>query len=300
MKKVIFIWCVLTGTLLHGQGELKVNLDTSRILIGEQIEVLIRLKPGGGEYIWPQVGDSLGGLEIVRAEGPDTSRFWFRKEVTQRFTITGWDTGFYVVKPFIFLGTDDTLQSEAFMVQVLSFTPEKDTYYEIKEPFTVGNPFDENWFVILFGMVLLGYLFYLYIKGRKSKVWTGTKKIPPYSQATSALNELYRKKAWESYPSKKFYSRLTDILKEYLENELRFPAMEMVTHEFLEATLPFGWNAEQRTMLTELLREADMIKFAKAGASSERSFEHLKKVQEFIGQVHEEQERKKEALNTVK
>ena len=84
------------------------------------------------------------------------------------------------------------------------------------------------------------------------------------------LNELDEKLLWQNNKVKEYYSELTEIVRGYIERELKVPALEKTTDEIIEMLTDFN-NAE--TILTtketikklkDLLQEADLVKFAKS------------------------------------
>ena len=88
-------------------------------------------------------------------------------------------------------------------------------------------------------------------------------KIPPYEKAIQATNMLKEEKLWQGGQDKQYYTRLTDILREYLDGRFSINAMEMTSTEILDA---LRRNNETRVVerhMKEILNVADFVKFAK-------------------------------------
>jgi hypothetical protein len=75
---------------------------------------------------------------------------------------------------------------------------------------------------------------------------------------------------WQNNEIKKYYSELTEIVRAYIEKELKVPALEITTHELIDILSDFNeaktihTSRETIKKLNALLREADLVKFAKS------------------------------------
>ncbi|MBT7527967.1 MAG: hypothetical protein HN660_00600, partial [Flavobacteriaceae bacterium] len=95
-------------------------------------------------------------------------------------------------------------------------------------------------------------------------------QIPPYDEAIEKLKKLDNKLLWQNNQIKKYYSELTEIIRDFIEKELKIPALEITTQELIEAlsnldkseTLQI--DKETTRKLNSLLSEADLVKFAKS------------------------------------
>lgn len=98
--------------------------------------------------------------------------------------------------------------------------------------------------------------------------------LPPHVVAIRALEALHHRKLWQNEKYKLYYSELTDILRTYIAGRYGIGAMEMTSDEILEAmrTLSEQELPRKASMdLTRILREADLVKFAKAEPSAEEN-----------------------------
>jgi hypothetical protein len=96
---------------------------------------------------------------------------------------------------------------------------------------------------------------------------------PPDVIALEALERL-RREGLAAHRVKAHYSRLTDILRPYLERRFGFPAVDLTTAEILEAVaarldgprgaaVPPPAPSPERDELRRLLEESDLVKFAR-------------------------------------
>ena len=88
--------------------------------------------------------------------------------------------------------------------------------------------------------------------------------LPPHIAAIQALETLHNQKLWQSGRHKQYYSGLTDILRTYLAGRYGFGAMEMTSDEILAAVRRYDLPQKCVMDLQAILRDADLVKFAKA------------------------------------
>jgi hypothetical protein len=94
--------------------------------------------------------------------------------------------------------------------------------------------------------------------------------VPAHIVAIEALEKLHNEKLWQNNKHKLYYSGLSDILRTYLAGRFEVGAMEMTTDEIADA-LRGVENIEQKSKmdLLSVLRDADLVKFAKATPAAE-------------------------------
>jgi len=258
--------------------EIKVNakLDTTRILLGDQVNIWFMLEhPEGLKIDFPVTSDSLAGkIEVLSASKPDTiskmNRTW---KIRQRLVVTSFDTGFYVIPPFTFRfnGNHDSVQTHALPLEVLGMPVDTTKgITDIKLPYEIKVTFTEILPYIIIGLLLISIiLLYIRYLRKKKKVSNIAEKpapplIPAHLLALEQLDELVREKLWQQGKIKLYYSRLTDIIRQYIELRFKVPAMEQTTEDIIRDFVREGFIKEGiREELKALLELADLVKFAK-------------------------------------
>lgn len=96
-------------------------------------------------------------------------------------------------------------------------------------------------------------------------------KLPPHVIAIKALDELHNRKLWQNGKHKLYYSTLTEILRLYIEGRWDVGALEMTSDEIIAALRDVDIKRDSRSNLIEILRTADMVKFAKALPEAEEN-----------------------------
>ncbi len=143
---------------------------------------------------------------------------------------------------------------------------------------------DWAWWIL--GVLLLIGLVLYFIR-RKKKRDAAIKQLPPYERALFELEQLDKSHLLENRQTKEYYSKLTEAVRRYIEDEVHLRAMESTTSElihFLEFKKDTGelkLSDQTITDLQVILQRADLAKFANSKpdiitAKSDRSkIEHV-------------------------
>ncbi len=86
--------------------------------------------------------------------------------------------------------------------------------------------------------------------------------------ALTQLDRIRNEKAWQHNRTKQFHTEITDTLRVYIENVYNVPCMEMTSEEILSNLnhLKFE-NKNVFSALVQILKLADLVKFAKWDAT---------------------------------
>jgi hypothetical protein len=143
---------------------------------------------------------------------------------------------------------------------------------------------------LLLALLLIGAVIY-YLVTRKNPTITedeGIAALAPFEEAIEKLQELDTKLLWQNNEIKKYYSELTEIVRAYIEKELKIPALEITTHELVDILSAFNKaktiDASKETIkkLNALLQEADLVKFAKSTPLSHEIEEDRRDAEEVL------------------
>jgi hypothetical protein len=119
---------------------------------------------------------------------------------------------------------------------------------------------------------------------------------PPPTPYEVAIRELGRLRE-ENPPVEEFYTRLSDIVRQYLEGHMGLRAPERTTEEFLyEVSRDQSLSSDHRELLGAFLQEADLVKFAKFQPGAEEMKRAMDAAEKF---VEDTQPRAQEALATA-
>lgn len=112
---------------------------------------------------------------------------------------------------------------------------------------------------------------------------------PPHVVAFAALEKLRAERLWQQEKHKQYYSALTDILRTYLVGQFGIGAMEMTSDEIIEAVRGVDLPQKSSMDLTQILREADLVKFAKAVPDAEDNEAAYRAAWDFVEQTKPEE-----------
>jgi len=253
--------------------EVKVEVDTTNIRIGEQFKYQIFVDDTSNVII-PKL-QNLKGLEIVQDIDLDT----IKARLIKKYILTGFDSGaYYIPSQQIFIrGRAFLTDSLLINVATVAVDTTKQKMFPIKaiqsEPWVWDDLMPYLIWIIL-GLVLIGGVIgYIIWKKRNPTLYEEVEilaAMPPFEEAFERLKQLDEKLLWQNNHVKQYYIELTEIIRIYIEKELNIPALESTTDELLETLQDFrdaktiDTSREGIRKLKELLREADLVKFAKS------------------------------------
>ncbi|WP_298878172.1 BatD family protein [uncultured Polaribacter sp.] len=271
MKKQIFYILLLISTVSFAQKPMvKAEIDTTNIRIGEQFNLKISVDETQN-VILPKL--QLQGLEIIDSTKTDT----VKNSLIRKYILTGFDSGaFYIPQQQIFVKNQAYL-TDSLLVNVATIAVDttKIKKFPIKsiksEPLTFDD-YKIYIYILLAALAIIGFWIYWFvIRKRKEEEEEPTyRALPPYEEAIFRLNELDEKLLWQNNKIKEYYSELTQIVRGYIERELKVPALENTTDEVLSMLKDFKdaetilTSDETIKKLKDLLQEADLVKFAKS------------------------------------
>jgi len=277
---------LLLNIAASGQNvEARSSIPTDSILIGQKLplDILISL-PEQFVVSWPVWGDTLiKSIEISSTEEPVRLKSAKAGQAVYRYriNITSFDTGFYYLPaiPVGFsTGTDSVIYqalTNPLMLYVGSVDVDtNEAFKPIKEPLKVPVTFAEvlPWVIGFLALGLIIFLIILYLVKRSSRLETITEKavpsVAPHLLALEQFEELRHSKLWQSGRTKDYHTRLSDIVRTYIENQFSLMAVEMTTDEILKAIVPLKINPAACHKLASSLQLADLVKFAKAQPSA--------------------------------
>lgn len=260
------------------------RLDSNSILIGQQVRLHLglsyRVDNGPVAVQWPLITDTLTAMVPVLHDShvdtvlPDQEHdpFLFRQERT--LTITSWDSGYWAIPPFCFVVNGDTVESAPLLLTVNTVPVDIDKgFRDIKEiylvPFSLKEWLREHWKILLgswllaVAMAFLLYRVFIRPRRRKAAAPPAAPLEPLHIRTLLALEALQQKKLCQQERTKEYYSELTDILRGYVQERYGVPAMEQTTDELLAMLRMGSMPRTLQEQFGNLLRLADMVKFAK-------------------------------------
>ncbi|MFQ3341421.1 MAG: hypothetical protein ACI9TK_001084 [Flavobacteriaceae bacterium] len=277
MKKVfyvLFAFILMNSLWSQSQGKLTVAIDSIKVKIGEQLNYTLQVKADStAQVIFPEQ-PIFAPFELLEESLVDTLKMQSHYLYTKKYALIQFDSGNYflpqqqvMINGFSKIAALIPVRVEAVVVDTL-----QQKLYDIKPLVVVDKNYEVLIAKLLWGavflLILVGVLYaYLFQKRRKE---LRKQELLPFDRAIEELKALEGEKPSVQDEFKKYYSRLTDVVRRYLEEEAKIDALESTSEELL-AKLEMRKDAgtldlDHLTLksLREVLRNADLVKFAKS------------------------------------
>lgn len=276
IKRVLFAFALIFTTSAMAQSVVvSAKMDSSAIWMGEQTSIKLEVvQDKDAQLLMLIPSDTLTkGVEVLSVTKGDTTDIKNNRiQINSEIIITSFDSGFYYIPPIKCLLDKDTFATEPLSLKVVPVEVDQ-TNLDLKDIKDVWSPrfvlFDfipgYVW-IILLVLLLIAAAVYAYLRFFKKEALAKAQEasqIPPYEKAMDKLLKLKEEKLWQAGQDKLYYTRLIDILREYLDLRFGINAMEMTSTQILSSL-----RANSETKLVEknmksILEVADFVKFAK-------------------------------------
>mgnify|MGYP006962708094 CR=1 FL=1 len=306
-------WCccmAFLGIMWHMQAfaqqpRVEVHTDSSQILIGSQFHLYLDITlPSSYRLQGYALPDSFNHIEVVHRGQADTTSAGGQWLYHQVLTLTSFDSGRWQIPSFpVVLASsrpNDTshliLQTDSLWIGVQTvpvdtskpFMPIKDirrvklTWLDVLPYVLLG---------IAWVLLVLGIIYVLRHRKRKAVPAVIQQPLqPPYEEAMAQLKQWQAEQPWTKMQMKEYFTRLTDVLRRYVERAFEIPAMEITSGELLEQIDKHPILREHRAVWEEILSEADRVKFARWPSSPEMAAHCLEKAIQVVEVTHQAQE----------
>jgi len=307
----MFIFFLDNIQIIQAQTTVSATLtaDSTHILIGDHLNVKLVLKhPASLKMAMPVVKDSVGNMEFIAASKIDTVSEPTIQTFTQAYTISAFDSGQFHAGPIMIpytnsTGKADTLYSNSVLIDVNTLPVDTMRPFKpIKGPLAVPYTWQEfilyiiaAWLAIF--LIVIGVLLYKRYAKKKLQETNArpVPKDPAHIWARKELKKLEDEKLWQKDQVKLYYSRLTDILRLYLEYRFNWLALESTTEEIEAAIDNYNMKEKGKENLLQILRAADLVKFAKLLPAPDANIKAMESAYKFIDFTEPKEEEPKKS-----
>ena len=277
-RLIIYMVAGLMPVFVQAQSNVIVEatVDSMMMWVGQQTSLHLEVTCDPDRQIeFPQFRDTIvTGLEIVPPVLTDT--VWLndgkRMSVTRHYTVTCFDSALIYIAPIPVRIDGQEYSSNRLALAFMTYDipqGQENNIFGPKENMRTPVQFREIWLPVLLYLLsmfaIVGAIF-LFRRYRDDKPIIRHIKvearIPAHKRALDGMEELRRSGLTSGDDPKLYYTRLTDLLREYINERFGFNATEMTSDEILEH-LRESRDRESLQELASLLSTSDLVKFAK-------------------------------------
>lgn len=259
----------------------KATVSKNKLLLGEPVTLTVQaLVPDSsaarftGQLTFDHF-EALKDPEITTGETKSGT------EIKAIYTITSFDSGHWVIPPISIA----PLQSDSIAMDVVFTSPFDSTqaYHDIKDVVDVKVPKKKNdwWYYAAAGAVLLALVTWQLLRKKQTPPPATPPAVPginPYDEAMQMLDQLMADKP----AVKQFYSRLTEIFRLYVFRKKGILSLQKTTDDLVLQVKPLVPEKEQFDRLSQTLRLADFVKFARYIPGEEDNHTSLTEIRKTI------------------
>lgn len=294
---ICIIWILsLLPVAALAQASVQAELSNTQIMIGDQVQLQIRVMQAGDAKVDIDLNPitEVEGLEIVSERPPVLKEDPGMNYLEKNVMITSFDSGEYIVPqiPVRLIQEDGSIQDFQtnpipLMVNTIPIASDSLQLAPIKDINREDFTFQDSLPYLLgaTGAILIGLLIWWFFFKKHDDQAKDQPLIirPAHELALEKLEALDQQQLWQKGQIKNYYSMLTYVAREYLENRYEIPALENTTGEILQKLASFR-DIDQSLLntLRQILTSSDMVKFAKAEPAATFHTEALEKTRQFI------------------
>lgn len=278
-KHILFALALLMlSPSAYAKLQVKVSLDSSQIVMGHVTALRFDLiepadKPAQLMFDKNAMPPQVEPVDWVYGDTTDLGNGL--REMQRALIIQSFDSGTYTLPAFLLVSGPDTVRSNQLALKVLPVDVSKMTDVN---PIAPVLEFQSRWYDFLpdwltefWGWYLAALLiiaggicaYLIMTKKVAVNLLPQKKRLPPDVIAVNRLNALRDQGLWEKGQDKEYYTRLTDILREYLAERFGINAMEMTSTQILKTLRENKETHMSKDYMEKILSVADFVKFAK-------------------------------------
>lgn len=295
IKKYTLYIIFLFQAIVYSQS-LETKIDTVKNKIGAQFTLTLKVRSNGKTNVVFPKDKTFGALEVIESYPIDTIKEESKFELIKKYGLTQFDSGKYVIPKLPVVINNKKFLSDSINVEVFNVKVDtlKQKMYDIKPIIEAERPVGDWWKYVLGGLFLAGLAFlgfYFWKKNQKSKIEEPVYSTP-IEKATGLLQLLEKKQLLEKGEIKAYYSEMTDIARDYIEEAIEIPAKESTTSELLVALRQVAnkrklkLSRETLESLEKVLKQADLVKFAQSKPLDFEIESDRKKIELSIVNIH--------------
>lgn len=275
MNKLV-VALFLSLCTLAGFAQVTSAVDSTQIKIGSAFNLTVKATTNEGSKVVFPNQQNIGPFEVLEQSKTDTIILnGSQMELIKKYTLTQFDEGDYVVPRLSVYIDEKNHQTNLFNIKVNNVTVDtlKQPMHDIKAQIGGETDTDKLWkyIVAIVLCFLAGLAAYFIIKRIQNKNLTEEDLYKtPLERVTKKLQLLDGKRLVLNGDVKSYYSEMTDVIRDYIEEVFEIPAKESTTSEVIQMLFQtiqskkLQLSKESVNDLKRVLQTADLVKFAKS------------------------------------
>ncbi len=299
IRHIIPVLIALAGTSAADaqKPSIKASIDSAYIIMGKQTQLHVQIVNDAADNGGIVMIDSMWtDVEINRYEDADTTDLGNgRREILQNIIIQSFDSGLYTLPPVLYVSeSGETIMSNRPVLKVVPVPVDtmltvhdyadamrgEQKFFDFLPDFVTDYGL---WVLLAIIAIAAGILiYYKWIRKGTLPLIPAKKPTPPYELAIQRLQQLREEKLCEKGQEKEYYTRLTDILRTYLDTRFGINAMEMTSTQILHALTKNEETRVPKKYMSQILEIADFVKFAKVRPLPDDNVQAFRSAVQFV------------------
>ena len=291
------LFCAAAAPQVSAVTTIKAAVDSTQMEMGRQMAVKLSIVQPRDTRSQLVVDKNAfpGQVEVIDwVDGDTTDIGNGLEEIRRALVIQSFDSGVYAIPPFLLISGPDTVRSNALSIKVnpvdvstlTDINPIADVSgFESRWYDWLPDWITEYWLWILLGLLIIagGVCAYLIMTNKvKVNITPQKKRLPPDQIAFNRLNALKESQLWEKGQEKEYYTRLIDILRDYLQERFGINAMEMTSSQILKALSANEETRLSNKYMQRVVEIADYVKFAKVRPLPDDNVRSFQNAMQFV------------------
>lgn len=275
------------------------TIDSTAIMIGDQCDLHLQAQlDREAQVAFPVYGAEVqDGIVIADRTLIDTlSKKDGTVELNQYLTITSFKDSLFAIDPIPFVVDGDTIWSAPMSLNVIQ-PFEIDTALAVTDIKDIQDAPIWWWEIgkwILYGVlvvlvIIATFFIYRYLATHPAgelEVEHREPERPAEEIALEKLDHIREEKKWKDGRAKEYHTDLTDAVREYISRRFDVSSTEQTSDETLRAMRPLlSEQKELYSRLSDMLRLADLVKFAKWTTTPEENEQSLRTAYDFVNET---------------
>lgn len=278
------------------QIEINTSLNADTIFLGDKVDFSIKATGKANfSLLLPELSDTIpGGFHIIGKSTIDSTINNNVRVFNVILPVTAFNPGNVSVTRFpVLLKQDNNVDTiwvttDSLYVKLVPHDTTLNDIKDIKPPIKEPIRFSEvaPWAglgLLLTAIIVLLVMYFRSRKQNKPFLNLFKPKEPPHVIALRELMLLEENKEWASENPKLYYTKLVDILRNYLEGRFQINAPEQTSSEIVSEIVRLDYDfSGYIDTLRDLLFTSDLVKFAKHTTTIEENHHYLKFAFDFV------------------